>query len=104
MAKFYVQSGESKMVMTAADPQAAGLWMVHRALTDITPAYDDSSLTTEQRLEIAIVHGLLKFDNIVEIGEQGFDRSDMLRLDVLELIQTWHQLMSALTEMESDLL
>lgn len=41
MAKYYVQSGDRKMVMTAADSQAAALWLVHRSLNDVVTAYDD---------------------------------------------------------------
>lgn len=104
MAKYYVQSGSTKIVMTAADPQAAALWLVHRSMKDVLPAYDDPSLSEEDRCEIAIVHGLLQLDNTVRIDERGFDRSDAIEIDVFQLIESWHQLMSALLKMESDLL
>ena len=104
MAKYYVQSGDRKMVMTAADSQAAALWLVHRSLNDVVTAYDDRGLSAEDRCEIAMVHGLIHLDNTIAVSEQGFDRSDSVQLDVFELIQTWHQLMTALIKLESDLL
>jgi hypothetical protein len=102
MAKYYVQSGNSKMVLTAADPQAAALWLVHRALHDVLPAYDDASLTEEERCEIALIQGLFKLDDIIAINERGFDRTDSQEFDVLEIVTVWHQLMSALLKFESD--
>ncbi|MFO0940217.1 MAG: hypothetical protein U0930_05565 [Pirellulales bacterium] len=104
MAKYYVQSGSSRIVMTAADPHAAALWLVHRAMKDVLPAYDDPSLTEEDRCELAIVQGLMQLDNVVSIDERGFDRPDAIQIDVFHLIESWHQLMSALIKMESDLL
>lgn len=104
MAKYYVQSGDRKMVMTAADAQAAALWLVHRSLNDVMPAYDDRGMSAEDRCEIAMVHGLINLDNTIAVSERGFDRSDAVSLDVFELIQTWHQLMTALIKLESDLL
>lgn len=104
MAKYYVQSGDRKMVMTAADAQAAALWLVHRSLNDVMPAYDDHGMSAEDRCEIAMVHGLINLDNTIAVSERGFDRTDAVSLDVFELIQTWHQLMMALIKLESDLL
>jgi hypothetical protein len=102
MAKYYVQSGSHKMVMNAADPQAAALWLVHCALNEVLPAYDDPSLTEDERCEIAVMQGLLKLANIVAINERGFDRADSQQFDMLEIINVWHQLMSALLKFESD--
>jgi hypothetical protein len=102
MAKYYVQSGSHQMVMIAADPQAAALWLIHRALHEILPAYDDTSLTEDERCEIAVMQGLLKLNNTVAINERGFDRADSQQFDVLEIINIWHRLMSALLKFESD--
>jgi hypothetical protein len=102
MPKYYVQSGNHQMVMTAADPQAAALWLIHCALHEILPAYDDTSLSEDERCEIAVMQGLLKLDNTVAINERGFDRADSQQVDVLEIINIWHQLMSALLKFESD--
>lgn len=103
MTKYYVQSGNLRMVMVAADTQAAALWLVHRALHLILPAYDDRSLTTQDRLEIAMSHGLMQLDLTVQIDERGFDRPDSMKLDSSKLILDWHQLMSALIRLESEL-
>lgn len=102
MAKYYVQSGNHKMVMTAADSQAAALWLIHCALKEVLPAYDDPSLTVDERCEIALMHGLLKLDSAVSVNERGFDRTDSEQFEAVEIINAWHQLMSALLKLESD--
>lgn len=104
MAKYYVQSGNLKMVMNSVDAQSAALWLVHKAMKDVLPAYDDLLLTDDERFEIAIVHGLMQLDNTVAVDERGFDRQAQENLDVYQLIESWHALMSALLKMESDLL
>jgi hypothetical protein len=102
MAKFYVQSGSRKMVMNAADPQAAGLWLVHCALSNILPAYDDPNMSVEDRCEIALVQGLMNLDNEVLVSERGFDRMDAVQFSVFELINEWHALMTALLRFEAE--
>lgn len=102
MAKYYVQSGDQKMVMNATDPQGAALWMVHRTLEKDLAAYEDPSLTEEERYEIALNHGLRKFDSDLAVNERGFDRKDSLTFSVIEIITVWHQLINALLKFESD--
>lgn len=90
------------MVLTAADPQAAALWLVHRSLDSIVSAYDDPNLTPEDRCEIAFLHGLKSLGNQIEISQQGFGRSDCQKIDLLKIIEVWHQLMTAMLKFESD--
>jgi hypothetical protein len=54
MAKFYVQSGDVKMVLQARDGRSAAIWAAHRKLNDALPFLEgeESSDTVFQTLDI----------------------------------------------------
>ena len=101
MAKYYVQSGTVRTVVDADDAEKAALWIVHRALQQVVPVYEEQELTPEQKEELAVVQGVLVLGNEIRISEIGFDRSDSQELDTFELLVHWHQLMVALARLAS---
>ncbi len=100
MAKFYVQSGTVRTVITADDCEKAALWVVHRTMQQVVPVYDDSELSPNEKGEVAVVQGIMVLGNSVQISEQGFDREDSVKLDTFDLVVQWHQLMVALSRLE----
>ncbi len=103
MAKFYVQSGSRKLVVSAMDIQAAALWLIHRSLETLVPVYENAALSPEQRCEMALLLGLRQLGNRVYLSQRGFDRSDAESLDVFDLIQTWHELTMALLRLQTEI-
>jgi hypothetical protein len=59
MAKFYVQSGTVRAVIDAESQDRAALWVVHRAMQQIMPIYDDNDLSAQQKCDNALVEGML---------------------------------------------
>ena len=101
MAKFYVQSGNIRTVVAADDAEKAALWIVHRAMQQVMPVYEDDELSPEQKGEVAAVEGVMVLGNAVRTSEIGFDRADAEEVDTFDLVQPWHQLMVALARLES---
>jgi hypothetical protein len=95
MAKFYIQSGDYRLVVQANTARGAALWAVHRALaqvlsfTDEPVGVDDSNVAPAGRLG----------DNI-SVHEQGFDRPDSQTYETFGLIHQWNQLMTALDRLQ----
>ena len=102
MAKYYVQSGRRRLVVSAIDPQAAALWLVHRTLDDLIPKWDESQWTEEMLCEAAFLCGLSRLGNTVQVSERGFGRQDSGVWELLELVDSWHQLMTALLRWQTD--
>lgn len=98
MAKFYVESGSLRMVITANNSRGAALWAVHRALSGVLPfvGEDEENPTTSdsQRFKLA---------ESIRVNQRGFDRSDARSYATLDLIGEWSQLIVALSRLERDL-
>ncbi|MEC8558111.1 MAG: hypothetical protein VXZ82_24145 [Planctomycetota bacterium] len=103
MAKFYVQSGNVKTVIAADDSEKAALWVVHKALQQVIPVYEDAGLTPDEKSEVTIVQGVMVLGNDIRINEVGFDRHDGETLDTFEILVQWHQLMIALERLQAHL-
>ncbi len=101
MAKYYVQSGNVRTVISADDAEKAALWVVHRAMQQVIPVYEDEELTPNQKGEAAVIQGIMVLGNSVSISEIGFDRCDSEQRDTFELVIQWHQLMVALARLDS---
>lgn len=98
MAKFYVESGNLRMVITANNSRGAALWAVHRALSGVLPfvAGDSENPTTSDGQRF-------KLDETIRVDQRGFDRRDARKFDALDLITEWSQLIVALSRLEQDL-
>ncbi len=100
MAKYYVQSGTIRTVISADDCEKAALWVVHRAMQQVMPVYEDVELTPQEKGDVAIVQGVMVLGNSVQLSEVGFDNEQTVELDTFELVVQWHQLMVALTRLQ----
>lgn len=101
MAKFYVQSGNVRSIISADDGEKAALWVVHLAMRQVIPVYDDEELSPDKKGEVALHRGLMVLGNAVTVSELGFNRCDAEQLDTFDLVVHWHQLMLALARLES---
>jgi hypothetical protein len=99
MAKYYIQSGTAKMVLDCEDSERASLWFIHRAMESVSPVYEDETLEENLKLDSAIVESLIDLGATIDISELGFDRDDAEKLETLDVIMYWHQLMMALSRL-----
>jgi len=100
MAKFYVQSGNFRTTVSADDIEKAALWVVHKAMGQVMPVYDDHELLPEQKGHVAVANGLMVLGNTVRLSELGFESESCTELDTFELLIQWHQLMIAVSRLE----
>ncbi len=101
MAKYYVQSGNVRTLISADDTEKAALWAVHCAMRQVVPVYDDEELSPTEKSQLSVVDGVRVLGNTIAVSEVGFDRSDAVQLDTFEMLVHWHQLMIALSRLEA---
>lgn len=100
MAKFYVQSGNFRGIVGAGDAEKAALWVVHKAMAQVIPVYDDCELSPEEKGHFAMVKGLVVLGNSIRLSQSGFEGEPELELDTFDLLVHWHQLMIAVSRLE----
>lgn len=101
MAKYYIESGTMKAVVSADDSHKAALWAVHRAMQQVMPMYDDQEVTANDKSDIAMSEGMMVLDQKITISEVGFEREDAQVMNTYDVVGEWNQLMVALSRLES---
>ncbi|MEZ6091314.1 MAG: hypothetical protein R3C05_25520 [Pirellulaceae bacterium] len=101
MAKYYIESGTMKTVVSADDAHKAALWAVHRAMQQVVPMYDDQSVTASEKSAAAMTQGVMVLDQRISISEVGFDRDDAQVVNTYDVVSQWNQLMVALSRLDN---
>lgn len=104
MAKYYVQSGTMRSVISADDPRKAALWAVHKAMQQILPLYDDADLSAEEKQNQAYRRGYAVLGDEMRLSELGFESAENTRFDTFDVVTEWNQLMVALARIEADMM
>lgn len=96
MAKFYVESGDFRLVCEAHTQRGAGLWAVHRCLSQSLPflGADETAIETAEQSRLG---------SEMTVSEIGFKRSDSKTYNTFELVTEWNHLMVALGRLEEEL-
>lgn len=97
MAKYYIESGNVRTVISAEDPEKAALWVIHKALQQVLPVYEDDQPEVNQK---ASTNDLMVLGNKIRLTETGFECTEAVELETLELVNHWTQLMLALEKLE----
>jgi hypothetical protein len=93
MAKFYVQCGQTDLVLTNDSSESAGLAMIDRLLEPHLWIYDDPKLGEMECQQHLMLEALMHLPTEIRVSQQGFNRSDAESISVPETIQMWHALM-----------
>jgi hypothetical protein len=96
MAKFYVQSGNVKMVLQARDSRSAAIWAAHRTLGDNMPFIDDQPVE-----EVTSKVEALRLDETIRVSQRGFDRADAKKFETLDIVSEWSRLLVALERLSA---
>jgi len=96
MAKFYVQSGNVKMVLQARDGRSAAIWAAHRTLGDNLPFLDD-----QPAVEVTSNADVSRLDETIRVSQRGFDRSDSKVFETLDIVREWSRLLVALERLSA---
>jgi len=97
MAKFYIQSGDYRLVVQAHTARGAALWAVHRTLSQVLSFSDDPPAADQAPVPAG------RLGESVTVHEQGFDRPDGHSYETFGLIHQWNQLMTALDRVQQEL-
>src|SRR5262245_27996033 len=90
MPKFYVQSGNLKMVLQARDMRCAAIWAAHRTLSESLP------FLCEDADDYSALADLTRLGETIHVSQRGFDRPDATTFDTLDIVTEWNQLLIAL--------
>jgi hypothetical protein len=106
MAKYYVQSGNFRSIITADDAEKAAIWVVHRTMEQILPIYSENAASSIESEAYPDAHAngepaeLKCLGGSIRVSELGFDTDDLDEsakdFDSFELVCQWNQLMVAL--------
>ena len=78
MAKFYVQSGNLQVVLSARDSRCAAIWAAHRTLSRTLP------FLCEDAEDYRGLADLTRLGDTIRVSQRGFDRDDARVFDTLE--------------------
>ncbi|MCA9139299.1 MAG: hypothetical protein KDB00_21140 [Planctomycetales bacterium] len=93
MAKFYVQCGNTELVLSSDSTDSAALAIIDRILAPHLWIYDDPGLSEFQCRQHLMLEALMHLPTEICVSQQGFDRDDAESISVPETIGSWHALM-----------
>ena len=94
MPKFYVQSGNLRLILTANDSRAAAIWASHRALTQTLP------FLCEDPSDYLALGELTSLGESIAVSERGFDRRDAEQFETLDIVTEWSGLLVAIDRIQ----
>lgn len=100
MAKFYVESGTLRCVVSAENSRTAALWAVHRAMQQIMPLDDAADATPESKQERSRDAGVMVLGSTVRTSERGYGAADGQQMPTFEVVTQWNQLVNTLDRLE----
>lgn len=101
MAKYYVQSGTLRCVVSAENPRRAALWAVHRAMQQIMPIDEATPTQPEDKTQRAKEEGVMVLSGTISTSERGYGSSDAESMPTFEVVTEWNQLVNALDRLET---
>lgn len=100
MARFRIESGTMRLVVQAYDAHKAAIWAVHCNMQRMLPV-DPGGLPPAPADCREMDEFLFVQPEDASAGEGRTDRQ--WRFSTLELVHQWHQLISALAELDAEL-
>jgi hypothetical protein len=95
MGKYYVQSGNVRMIMHAHDARAAAIWLVQRTIGQVMPFLAEDP-------ERHGPHGEApQLSETILVSERGFDRDDAELHGTLAVVTEWNRLLVALDRLQA---
>jgi hypothetical protein len=95
MAKFYVQSGNLQVVLTARDSRCAAIWAAHQTLSSTLP------FLCEEAEDYRSLAELTRLGDTIAVSQRGFDRQDARVFDTLDIVHEWNQLLVSLDRLQA---
>lgn len=101
MAKFYVQSGNFRRVVSADNSRKAAIWAIHEVMQQILPVDEPTpSLASNQHEDNPKPQTVTVLSGKVRVNEQGFDREDAREISTMEVVGEWNQMVLTLDRLQ----
>ena len=112
MAKYYVQSGNFRRVVSADSSRKAAIWAVHEVMQQIIPIESSNSQgesdSHDRRHQPRETHPTPEVDRTpitvlsgkVRVNERGFDRQDAGEIPTMEVVAEWNQMVLTLDRLQ----
>ena len=100
MAKYYVQSGTLRCVVSAESPRRAALWAVHRAMQQILPIDEAAPADSEDKHRRGRAQGVMVLSGTIQTSERGYGGADATTMPTFEVVTEWNQLVNTLDRLE----
>jgi len=101
MAKYYVQSGNFRRVVSADNSRKAAIWAVHEVMQQVLPSDEPEALVPmkqwvgeHERRSVTVLSAKLR------VNEQGFDRDDAREMSTMEIFAEWNQMVLTLDRLQ----
>ncbi len=101
MAKYYVQSGTLRCVVSAENHRRAALWAVHRAMQQILPIDEAVPTDPQDKHQRVKEGGVMVLSGTIQTSERGYGGSDATSLPTFEIVTEWNQLVNTLDRLET---
>ena len=106
MPKYYIESGNVKTIVSAEDSEKAALWVIHKAMQQILPVYEENGADMQNpgansgTTSGANPPEVMVLGNKLQISETGFGSQEQDSFETLSLVNHWNQLMIALERLQ----
>ena len=102
MPKYYIESGNVKTIVSAEDSEKAALWVIHKAMQQILPVYEENDADMQNPVANsgATPPEVMVLGNKLQISETGFGSQEQDSFETLSLVNHWNQLMIALERLQ----
>ena len=101
MAKYYVQSGNFRRVVSADNSRKAAIWAVHEVMQQILPSDEpESSVPTGRLVGEHEPRSVTVLSAKVRVNERGFDRDDAREMSTMEVVAEWNQMVMTLDRLQ----
>jgi hypothetical protein len=100
MAKFYVQCGSFREVVTADDAEKAALWGMHIIMEKVLPLDELDWVETQDLAVAKYKSGFTELGEQVLVSERGFDRDECGKFETEPLLKEWNQLLVAVARID----
>jgi len=99
MSKYYVTCGAKSLVVNAESAETAAMRLIDLTMAEHTWIYNDAGLREQDRRDHIALEALLNLGTRVLVSERGAGRNEALEVGTPELVEQWHQLMTALNRL-----
>ena len=99
MPKFYIQSGQIRFVVNAADAEGAALWVLNTTINNSLPDGAIENDPLDSGTVEYLIQGTDCLDPQIHVSEIGFGRCEVAVFETELLFKQWFQLLNAMNHL-----